>query len=480
MFILLLRQKGSLSKKNPSSYSVKANTFVASFGARQNLSANSNMVLQTPYLSEDFLRRHHMALLSVHDTNLVMAVSQDQDYSILEKLKASLPQDYSITTQTLAQEDIQQLWDQGQSLSQKSKALGGVLSFGNLDKLMETAITEQASDVHIVKYGEDIIVQFRIAGQIVNRGCFAAEEWMRCVIRLKVLANLDIAETRRPQSGSFEYLHLKSKRSVRVSFHPTLDGEKASLRFFLLHDEMMSWRSLGVSQKFQDTLNPCLEKSSGLILMVGPTGSGKTTTTYAMLQRLLEKDRVITTLEDPVEIKIRGIQQTEIQEKIGFDYAAGIRSLMRQDPDVIFVGEIRDEETAQMCFRAAMTGHLVISSLHAQDCQGALLRLFDLGIRPSDIYANLLALASQRLVSKRCRMCEGSSCSFCAKGCAGRVPIEEVVLMTQRNLSYDILESKSRFLEAMRDRRALSFEESLQAKIFSGEVTPDDARRALD
>lgn len=441
-------------------------------------SANMNLVANNPFLSENYLRKRQMALLSLKENSVVLAVTQEHDYGFLESLKANLPHDYEVTIEVRSLQDIQTLWQEQKSQSAKRVDQQRLITFQEADEIIDAAIIDRASDVHIFDTDGQIIVRFRIDGNIIQKGRISTEDWSRVVVRLKVLANLDIAECRRPQSGSFQFQHPANFQDIRVSFHPTIWGEKVSLRLFLLQRDDLSFDALGLSSQCQELLMPCLKMTSGLVLMVGPTGSGKTTTMYAMLNELLRQGRMIATLEDPVEMKIAGLQQSSINEKLGFDYAAGIRSLLRQDPDVIFVGEIRDEETAQMCFRAAMTGHLVISSLHASCTTTALVRLYDLGVSPSDIYQNIRVIASQRLVTKQSPRSHVSAGKF-AERHLGRIPIEEVMRPKQEFVSYEILESKTKFLEYMRDHIMLSFEESLHAKIFLGEIAAETAQKRM-
>lgn len=325
----------------------------------------------------------------------------------------------------------------------------------SLESILNKAIQDCASDIHIFPAETITNVSFRIEGIITEQGCVGCGLWEKIIVRLKILSHLDIAESRRPQSGSFQYFFHDNAYDIRVSFHPTILGEKVVLRILNQKNLQIPLPTLGYSQETLQSLLFCLRQPTGLILVTGPTGSGKTTTLYALVQELQKKQLNIATLEDPVEYKIPTIHQTQVNEKIGLNYAQGIRSLLRQDPDVILIGEIRDEETAHMCFRAAMTGHLVLSTLHTKCASSSLMRLANLGVHTADIIHNTLAIVSQRLVRKLCKDCDSSGCSQCQNGYRGRVAIEEIITPFYHSPDPSVFADLSQCIHFYGDRKSV-------------------------
>ena len=224
--------------------------------------------------------------------------------------------------------------------------------------------------------------------------------------KIKILSNLDITEKRLPQDGRINYQYGDQKFDIRVSVCPTLYGEKAVLRLLNNDASNIDIRNLGIHEKGLDTYLKGVHKPNGIILISGPTGSGKTTTLYATLKELNSIDRNITTIEDPIEYTLDGINQVQLKEDIGLTFSSALRSFLRQDPDIIMLGEIRDGETAQMAIRASLTGHLVLSTIHTNSAWGIISRLIDMGV-PRFLIANTLNLAvAQRLVRKLCEHCK--------------------------------------------------------------------------
>lgn len=308
----------------------------------------------------------------------------------------------------------------------ESQGLPDVSSF--LDSLLQKAVTEEASDVHLEPLSSLIRVRFREDGLLRIVQEFHPRLWPHLVIRIKILSNLDIAESRRPQSGHFTQIIKGQKCDFRVSTHPTLHGENIVIRILYRHKKLLSLAELGFSSNAIEMLQTALKQPYGLILLCGPTGSGKTTTLYTLCAQMDALTQNIMTLEDPVEYQFETIRQTEIQHAEVMTFAEGIRSILRQDPDVLFIGEIRDEETAQMALRASMTGHLVLATLHSNDALRAPARLFDLGIVPSLLSGQLLMVIAQRLVRRLCLACRGSGCSKChGTGFKGRLAISEIL-----------------------------------------------------
>jgi general secretion pathway protein E/type IV pilus assembly protein PilB len=265
-----------------------------------------------------------------------------------------------------------------------------------IEKVITDAVTQMASDIHIIPAQETFQIMLRIDGLLIHYETLHIDEFQKFTISLKVLAKLNISETRRPQSGHFQKDHI----DFRISTHPTIYGENIVIRVLSKNKNLISIDKIGFAADQIEYLKAITAYSCGMIIFCGPTGSGKTTSIYALLEIMDKKTRNIMTLEDPVEYKIAGVRQTEIVPKI-IDFADGVRSILRQDPDVILSGEIRDEETAKMAIRAAMTGHLVLTTIHANDCFGVISRLREFDISNALIADNLVAIVSQRLVKRK-------------------------------------------------------------------------------
>lgn len=277
-----------------------------------------------------------------------------------------------------------------------------------LNALLQQAAKERASDIHIEPYEKELDVRMRIDG--VLRHVLAPPKIIQDALlsRIKIMANLDIAEKRLPQDGRIRLLVAGRDVDIRVSIIPTVYGERAVLR---LLDRMQGVRGLwevGLSEADQQRLGAGLARSNGIILVTGPTGSGKTTTLYAALNHIHAETKNIITVEDPVEYQLRGIGQINVNPRIGLSFATGLRSILRQDPDVIMVGEIRDRETAEIAIQASLTGHLVLSTLHTNDAPAAIARLLDMGVEPFLAASSLTAVVAQRLVRIICPHCKES------------------------------------------------------------------------
>jgi len=275
-----------------------------------------------------------------------------------------------------------------------------------VDALLSDAVKRGASDIHFEPEKGFIRIRYRIDGVLQQIRSLHKTYWSALVVRLKVMANLNIAETRIPQDGRISLTLVGRSVDFRVSAHPTVYGENIVLRILDSQRGIMSLDGIGLSEENLNTLKLMIARPEGVVLVTGPTGSGKTTTLYSLLKHLNTEDVNIITLEDPVEYILGQVRQTTVNEAVKLDFANGIRSMMRQDPDIILVGEIRDEETAEMAFRAAMTGHQVYSTLHTNSAIGAIPRLLDIGILPDIMAENIIGVMGQRLVRKLCSTCK--------------------------------------------------------------------------
>ena len=269
-----------------------------------------------------------------------------------------------------------------------------------VDALMKHAILQRASDVHIEPSEEGVIVRYRVDGILKDVMALPVSAASGIVARIKVLSDLKLDEHRLPQDGRFKIESDDFKYSIRVSILPVSNGEKIVMRLLAEGVKSYNLESLGLTGKYLEKVRDSMVRPSGMILITGPTGSGKTTTLYAMMEILNTPDVNISTVEDPIEYRMPRINQTQVNAKIGLTFASGLRSLVRQDPDIIMVGEIRDTETANLAINAALTGHQVLSTLHTTEAAGAIPRLIDMGCEPFLISSTLNLIIAQRLVRK--------------------------------------------------------------------------------
>ncbi len=328
-----------------------------------------------------------------------------------------------------------------------------------LELVLAGAVGTRASDVHITPQKEGAVLRFRIDGALQVVTVLSPEAFKGLASRIKYLAKMEINKHDIPQDGSFSFRFDKKELEIRVSCLPTIYGEAFVLRILEANPKMLRLEELGFSQQVIERIKAAIQKPNGLILNTGPTGSGKTTTLYAILNILNQPDKKIITIEDPVEYKLAGAVQIPVTEKVGF--ANGLRSILRHDPDIIMVGEIRDKETAEIAVQASLTGHLVLSTLHTNNAAGAFVRLLDLGVRPFLLAGNINLVIAQRLVRKICPYCRtkvriseekrlfyqrffrvkevpevievGQGCVYChGTGFLGRVAIGEAIQPSKR------------------------------------------------
>lgn len=321
-----------------------------------------------------------------------------------------------------------------------------------LNALLLQAVKERASDIHIEPYEKELDVRLRVDG-VLHRVLTPPKIIQDALIsRIKIMSNLDIAEKRLPQDGRIRLLLGGRDIDIRVSVIPTSHGERAVLRLLDRKQGLLGLWEVGFSNDDGKKLEAHLQRPDGIILVTGPTGSGKTTTLYAALNRIHTEEKNIITVEDPIEYQLKGIGQIHVNPKIGLTFASGLRSILRQDPDVIMVGEIRDIETAEIAMQASLTGHLVLSTLHTNDAPSALVRLIDMGIEPFLVASSLTVVLAQRLVRTICPACRvsyrpsepelayfgtppdmlyhGTGCDKCkGKGYLGRTGIFELLVI---------------------------------------------------
>lgn len=281
----------------------------------------------------------------------------------------------------------------------------GLQTAEQLDSVIDEAVDRRASDVHIEPEHDRLRVRLRIDGRLIEARAFPLDAATTMVSRVKVLSNLDITERRKPQDGRFTHRSFDQEIDVRVAVIPTARGERVTLRLLAKDRERLTLEHLGMGGELRQAFERLIRRPYGIILITGPTGSGKTTTLYAALQQINSVEKNIVTVEDPVEYQIPGVNQVAVDEQFGVSFSLALRSILRHDPDVIMVGEIRDEATAHLALEASLTGHLVFATLHTNSAVGAVTRLLDMGCEPYLVSSALIGVMAQRLVRKICTNC---------------------------------------------------------------------------
>jgi type II secretory ATPase GspE/PulE/Tfp pilus assembly ATPase PilB-like protein len=361
--------------------------------------------------------------------------------------------------------------------------------------IVDQALLAKASDIHIEPENGVSHVRLRVDGCLSHLRSSPAHWHDRLSSRVKILARLDISEKRLPQDGQMLLSGSQRSKSAnfnnidcRVSTLPTLHGEKIVLRVLSKQEDDLDINKIGLDQTQRQNLLHCLEQAQGMILVTGPTGSGKTQTLYSCLKYLMDGSRNITSIEDPVEIQLQGINQVPINEKAGLRFDVALRALMRQDPDVIMVGEIRDAVTAKIALQAAETGHLVLATLHANDAPSAIFRLKQLGCLHSDIANNVSCITAQRLVRIFCTTCAGNQtnnqtelCTVCnSTGFHGRAAVHQVMCLSDQ--LRQLIENESP-LSAIQTQchieKIPTLKESAQTLIASGMSSENEIRRQI-
>ena len=324
-----------------------------------------------------------------------------------------------------------------------------------VNTIIEQAVKQRASDIHIEPFESFIRVRYRIDGELQEIMTPAKSTHSAIVTRIKIMGKLDIAEKRLPQDGRVEAMIDGREVDLRISVMPTVYGEKIVIRLLDRSGFIANKTQLGFTQENLTLFDKIIMNPNGIILVTGPTGSGKSTTLYAILKELNKMSKNIITVEDPVEYKLEGINQVQVNLKAGLTFASGLRSILRQDPDIVMIGEIRDAETAQIAVRAAITGHLVLSTMHTNDAASTVVRLIDMGIEPYLVASSVVGVVAQRLVRRICENCKtavepsdfekeflglkgheklykGSGCSACGNtGYKGRVAVHEIMAVTK-------------------------------------------------
>ncbi len=376
-------------------------------------------------LSETIARNHNLIPLKLKGNSIVVALSDPLNIFAIEDV--SIYTGKQVKT-VLAKEDdikrkIDMYYSKKQAIKEAETFANEILRFEDeiefedensapivkiVNSMLEQAINSDASDIHIEPYENIIRVRNRIDGILKESMILKTNLLSPIVARIKILSNMDISERRIPQDGRLSYMYYEDEFDMRISSLPTVFGEKIVIRIQNKKGFIKSKQDLGFSEYDMKIFNEIIGIPHGIILVSGPTGSGKTTTLYTILNELNNDEKNILTVEDPVESKIHGINQVQVHQKAGLNFAKTLRAMLRQDPDIIMVGEIRDSETAEIAVRSAITGHLVLSTIHTNDSATSISRLIDMGVKNYLIGSSLVGVISQRLVRKICDHCKKS------------------------------------------------------------------------
>ena len=365
-----------------------------------------------------------------------------------------------------------------------------------VNTVISQAVRSRASDIHIEPFEKNVRIRYRVDGELKEVMSPAKSTHSALVTRIKIMGKMDISERRIPQDGRVETIIENHAIDMRISVLPTVYGEKIVIRLLDRNAIIVGKEELGFTAHNLDLFDKIIKAPEGIILLTGPTGSGKTTTLYTILKELNQINKNIITVEDPVEYRLHGVNQVQVNAKAGLTFASGLRSILRQDPDIVMVGEIRDAETAQIATRAAITGHLVLSTLHTNDTASSISRLIDMGIETYMVSSSVMGIIAQRLVKKICTKCKesyeatkeelhflgtdepvtlhkGKGCNACSgTGYSGRTAIHEVLVMDReiRNL---INEKKSvdEIKDKARTKGLKTLNESCRDLVLSGTTT---------
>ena len=476
-------------------------------------------------ISEAFARTN--LLIPIKRDGMRLAVAMSDPLNILVINDLEIITGFEVDPKIATEKDIKNAIDQYFSKQSAEKAAEEFtkeykLEEENIDKellreinkapvvrLVNTIIVQaaqaRASDIHIEPAEDHLRIRFRIDGDLQDVMKPAKQTHGAIVTRIKIMAKLDIAERRLPQDGRIEINVKNRELDLRVSTIPTIHGEKVVIRLLDRSTFLMPVEDLGLNEKNISIFKEVIKSRNGIVLVTGPTGSGKSTTLYAMLNELNDSKRNVMTIEDPVEYRMEGITQSQVNVKAGFSFPDGLRSMLRQDPDVIMVGEVRDAETATIAVRAAITGHLVLSTLHTNNSIATINRLIDMGIKPYLVSSSLVAIVSQLLVKKICNSCKvpylpddeelemlglndldidielfkGTGCPHCKKtGYRGRMPIFEI-LQFDHDIRNMITEGKSSndIKTIMSSKGMRTLQDSCLELVLKGDTTVEELMR---
>jgi type II secretory ATPase GspE/PulE/Tfp pilus assembly ATPase PilB-like protein len=377
-------------------------------------------------LPAEFIKRHRVLPVRIGGGAIVIATAEPANQRVIDDIRlltgleveeqaveaAELLEKIAESCQVTVEQMIENLHPQpAGAVTEKSahdiEVMANEPTVVNLVNLIiSTALRERASDIHILPFEETLQLRYRIDGLLQEKPPPPKNLHAALVSRIKIMADMNIAERFMPQDGHIQINHRGARVDIRVGTMPTIYGESLVMRLLEKNSRLLTPMELGLDRERSELMARLVEKPHGLFLATGPTGSGKTTTLYSILQGIYAPEKKIVTIEDPVEYELAGVAQISVRPSRHFTFANGLRSILRQDPDVIMVGEIRDSETAEIAIRAALTGHQVFSTLHTNDSTGAVTRLVDMGVETFLISSSLEGVLAQRLVRKICPLCK--------------------------------------------------------------------------
>ncbi len=459
-----------------------------------------------PEVSYDYLTHHLCVPLAWDAEHTVLAVATPYGLGRLALQWIAMFQrapEFHLARRTLIERVLTELYDTSLDGREGEIGLNGEVSEESLrdlareapivrlvNDIFNRAVEADASDIHVEPSEDSLAIRFRIDGALQNVMTPPVAHYPAIASRIKLLAGMNIAEHRLPQDGRIDLQSGGAQLDVRVSTVPTMHGESIVLRLLPKDTAQFNLESVGLDPERRIALERMIRLPHGMILVVGPTGSGKTTTLYCAMKLLNSEDRKIITIEDPIEYQLPGLTQIQVRPQIGLTFANGLRSIVRQDPDVILVGEIRDRETAEIAIHAALTGHMVLSTLHTNDAAGAVSRLLEMGVESFLISSALLGVLSQRLVRRICTACGGHGqtggrdtpeqrCQVCqGRGFRGRIGIFELLTMNDDIRRAVNEHADSTQIAAIARRHGMrSLREDGEAKAAAGITTPAEVAR---
>ncbi len=477
----------------------------------------------TDLIPVEFWQRHRIVPISSDDDRVTVGIDESTPVEVLEDIRLTLSKDVRPVRMTTEEIDdalrrlvlnsegpgIDEGNDENALRLDGSSDLMGDTADAPVVRLINStflrAMQTRASDIHIEPFEEDTIIRMRIDGVLHETTRVPRSRHSQISARLKVMSKLDLAESRRPQDGRLQVHSGDRHIDVRLSVVPTLHGERIVMRLLEKNMELLSLGQVGMFRDTEENINEILGHPYGLFLVTGPTGSGKTTTLYSVLDKLRSPTANVITIEDPVEYRVTGVGQIQVNEKIGLTFASGLRSVLRQDPDVLMVGEIRDPETAEIAVHAALTGHMVLSTLHTNDAPAAATRMVDLGVPAYLLSSCLVGVLAQRLVRRLCMDCrvphsltendvkrlglkpdlighrtyEPGGCEKCLQtGYKGRVGVFELMNVGEELASQIARSDDARILRTSARKLGMrSLMEDAARKVVEGSTSRDEAFR---
>ncbi len=477
-------------------------------------------------LPAEFVKRHRILPLAVHNGTLDVAAAEPGNQRVIEDIRllsglevqelaapaAEILEKIAECYQVTVEKMIENLHTEKNGAAVEGRNLHDIEVMANeptvinlVNLIISTALRERASDIHLVPFEETLQLRYRIDGLLQEKPPPPKQLHAALVSRIKIMADMNIAERYMPQDGHIQINHRGVRVDIRVGTLPTIYGEAMVLRLLEKNSRMLTAQELGLDPERAAVLARLVEKPHGLFLATGPTGSGKTTTLYSILQSIYTPEKKILTIEDPVEYELPGVAQIPVRPSRNFGFANGLRSILRQDPDVVMVGEIRDSETAEIAIRAALTGHQVFSTLHTNDSTGAITRLLDMGVEAYLISSSLEGVLAQRLVRRICTQCRvtapvepvvrdrletlgarkiegvfyrGAGCEECrGTGYRGRIGIFELLAIDTEMKEMILLKCSNAKLKAEAQKTMLTMHQDALLKAAAGMTSLEEILR---